>query len=112
MVYLWNNLPKIKDGEYVINLDEYKSIGAHWIALYVSNNNNVTYFNSFGVERIKQLNQTIKNEAKEQKGRFYSMLLGTLGASLLGNLLTDKATIKAGEGSVRASHDFECHLNL
>ena len=42
-VYSRNNLPKIKDRTYVINLDEYESIGTHWIALYV-NNNNVTYF--------------------------------------------------------------------
>ena len=46
-----NNLPKIKDGAYVINLDEFNSIGTDWIALYV-NNNNVTYFDSFGVENI------------------------------------------------------------
>ena len=50
-VYSRNNLPKIKDGAYVINLDEYKSIGTHWIALYV-NAENVTYFDSFGVEHI------------------------------------------------------------
>ena len=49
-VYSRNNLPKIKDGAYVINLDEYKSIGTHWIALYV-NANNVVYFDSFGVEQ-------------------------------------------------------------
>ena len=46
-----NDLPKIKDGAYVINLDEYKSIGTHWIALHV-NGNNVTNFDSFGVEHI------------------------------------------------------------
>ena len=40
-VYSRNSLPKIKDGSYVINIDEYESIGTHWIALYV-NNNNVT----------------------------------------------------------------------
>ena len=47
-----NNLPKIKDGAYVINLDEFKSIGTHWIVLHVNNNtnNNVTYFDGFGVE--------------------------------------------------------------
>ena len=33
-----NNLPKIKDGAYVINLDEFKSIGTHWITLYVNGN--------------------------------------------------------------------------
>ena len=51
---------------------------------------------------IKGVRETIKNEAKEQKGRFISMLLGTLGASLLGNLLTGKCTITAGEGTIRA----------
>ena len=50
-VYSRDNLPKIKDGAYVINLDEYSDIGTHWVALYVQNNN-VTYFGSFGVEHI------------------------------------------------------------
>ena len=45
-VYSTNNLPKIKDGAYIINLDEYESIGTHWIALFV-NDNNVTYFDNF-----------------------------------------------------------------
>ena len=50
-VYSRNNLSKIKDGAYIINLDEYSDIGTHWVALYVQNNN-VTYFDSFGVEHI------------------------------------------------------------
>ena len=51
-VYSRDNLPKIiKDGAYVINLDEYSDIGIHWIALYVCNDD-VTYFDSFGVEHI------------------------------------------------------------
>ena len=51
-VYSRDNLPqKIKDGAYVMNLDEYSDIGSHWIALYV-NNKTVTYFDSFGVEHI------------------------------------------------------------
>ena len=50
-VYSRDNLPKIKDGEYVIYLDEYSDIATHWVALYV-HNNDVTYFDSFGVERI------------------------------------------------------------
>ena len=49
--YSKNNLPRTKDGEYVINLGEYKSIGTLWIALYV-NANNIVYFDSFGVEHI------------------------------------------------------------
>ena len=51
-VYSRDNLPnKIKDWPYEINLDEYSEIGTHWINLYVLNNN-VTYFDSFGVEHI------------------------------------------------------------
>ena len=52
-IYSRNNLSKIKDVAYVINLDDFKSIGTHWIALYTNNNNNnVTYFDSFGVKHI------------------------------------------------------------
>ena len=50
-VYSKDNLPKINDGAYVINLDKYSDIGTHWVALYV-NNNDVTYFDSSGVEHI------------------------------------------------------------
>ena len=53
-VYSRDNLPnKIKDRAYVINLDEYSDIGTHWIALYVKNND-ITYFDSFGVEHIPE----------------------------------------------------------
>ena len=46
----YNNLPnKIKDGAYAINLNEYSDIGTHWVALYVKHND-ITYFDSFGVE--------------------------------------------------------------
>ena len=41
----------VKNGAYVINLDEYHDIGTHWVVLYV-NNNTITYFDSFGVEHI------------------------------------------------------------
>ena len=51
-VYSRDNLPKIKDGAHVINLDEYLNIGTHWVALWVDNSNNVTYFDFFGVEHI------------------------------------------------------------
>ena len=50
---------------------------------------------------LKGVSKTIENENKEQRGGFLSMLLGTLGASLLGNLLTDgKGIVRAGEGSI------------
>ena len=51
--YSRNNLPTIKGGAYIINLDEYESVGNHWIALYV-NDNNVTYFDSVGVYLFKE----------------------------------------------------------
>ena len=51
-VYSRDNVPKIKDGAYVINLDEYSDIGTHCVALYTYNNN-VTYFNSFEVEHTQ-----------------------------------------------------------
>ena len=46
--------------------------------------------------------KTTKNKAKKQKGGFLGMLLGILAASLLGNLLTGKATITVDEGTIRA----------
>ena len=58
---------------------------------------------------LKEVTKTIKNETKEQKGGFLSMLLGTLGVSLLGNLLAGKGTVRAvsgnkkGKGIVRAA---------
>ena len=52
---------------------------------------------------LKGVSKTIKNETKEQRGGFLSMLLGTLGASLLGNLSTGgKGIMRAGDGIVRA----------
>ena len=52
---------------------------------------------------LKGVTKTIENETKEQRGGFLSILLGTLGASLLGNLLTGrKGIVRAGEGVIRA----------
>ena len=51
---------------------------------------------------LKGVSETIQNEAKEQKGGFLSMLLGTLRASLQGNILAGKGINRAGEGIVRA----------
>ena len=51
-VFSRDNLPKkIKDGAYVIDLDEYENIGTHWIALFYKKNE-IVYFDSFGVENI------------------------------------------------------------
>ena len=78
---------------------------------------------------LKGVTETVQNEVKKQKGRFLSMLLGTLGASLLGNILAGKGINRArkgcginrvGEGIVRAGYghrsskklDFKCCLIL
>ena len=59
-VYSRDNLPKLKDGAYIINLDEYSDTGTHWVALH---NNDVTYFDSFGVERIpREIKAFVKNK--------------------------------------------------
>ena len=47
---------------------------------------------------LKEVTERVQNKVKEQKGEFLSMLLGTLGASLLGNLLTRKGIYRAGKG--------------
>ena len=60
-VYSKNDLTKIKDESYVINHDQYKSIGTHWIALHV-NGDNVTYFDSFAVEYIPKEIQKINRQ--------------------------------------------------
>ena len=57
-----NNNDNIKNGAYVINLNEYRDIGTHWIALYV-NNKTIIYFDSFGVEHIpKEIMKFIDNK--------------------------------------------------
>ena len=54
--------PAVKNGAYVINLDEYRDIGTHWVALYV-NNKTIIYFDSFGVEHIpKEIMKFIGNK--------------------------------------------------
>ena len=71
-IYSTDNLPnKIKDGAYVINLDEHSDIGTHWIALYV-NYKDITYFDSFGGEHIpKEIKAFIKN--KDIKANIFRM---------------------------------------
>ena len=62
-VYSKHNLPKIKCRVFVINLDEFKSIGTHWKALCISDNN-VAYFDKFGVEHIqKEIKKFIGNKS-------------------------------------------------
>ena len=53
---------------------------------------------------LKSVSEIIQTETKEQKGEFLSMILSTLGASLLGNMVTDKRLNRAVEGKIRASY--------
>ena len=53
---------------------------------------------------LEGVSETIKNKAKEQKRGFLNMLLDTLGASLLGNMLAGKGVIRVGEGAVRVDY--------
>ena len=55
---------------------------------------------------IKGVSETIENEAKEQRGGFLRMLLHTLCASLLGNLLTSKGVMRDSKSMIRAGQDF------
>ena len=53
-IYSRNNLPKkVKDGAYVIKLDEYADVGTHWITLFC-NRSEIVYFDSFGVEHVPE----------------------------------------------------------
>ena len=62
---------------------------------------------------LKVVTETVQNEVKEQKGGFLSMLLGTLGACLLGNLLKRKGIQRAGKGKriVRAGYGHPSQIN-
>ena len=98
-----NNLPKIKDGSYVINLDEYSDIGTHQVALYVQNNN-VTYFDFFGVEHIpkeikKFINCSLSIATNIFRIQVYDSIMcryfciGFIDFMLVGKILTEFATL-------------------
>ena len=80
-VYSRDNLPKIKDGTYIISLDEYSDIGTYWVAFYVQNNN-VTYFGSFTVEHIPKKIRTFIDRSLSITGNifriqaYYSIMCG------------------------------------
>ena len=93
-----DNLPRIRDRAYIINLDKYSDIGTQWIALCVQNNN-VNYLDSFGVEHIPEEiktfagNKNIKAiifriQAYDSKMREF-FCTGFIDFMLSGNTLTD-----------------------
>ena len=101
-VHCGDNLPKVKDGAYVINLDEYYDIGTHWIPSYVLNDD-VTYFDSFGVEHTpRDIKAFISN--KNLKTNIFKMqaydsimcgyfCIGFIDFMLAGKTLTDFTSI-------------------
>ena len=95
-VYSRNNLLNIKDGAYIINLNEFKSIETLWIALYV-NNNNVTYFDSFGVQHIpKEIKKFIGNKnliASIYRIQTYSLLCGYFCIGFIDFMLNGKSML-------------------
>ena len=103
--YYRDNLPKtkfnekIKDGAYIINLDEHPDIGTHWVALYI-NNNDVTYFDSFGVEHIPKEIKTFIDLSSSIKANIFRtqqydlimcgyFCIGFINFMLTGKTLTD-----------------------
>ena len=61
-VFSRNNLPKLKKGAYIINLDDRKNTGTHWVVFFVKSNE-VIYFDSFGVEHIpEEIKKLIRNK--------------------------------------------------
>ena len=102
-IYSRDNLSfEIEDGAYVINLDEYSDIGTHLIALYLSNND-VTYFDSFGIEHIpKEIKTFISN--KNIKTNIFTIqaydsiirgyfCIGFINFMLAGKVLTDSTNL-------------------
>ena len=92
--YSRDNLPKAKDGAYIINLDEYSGIGTHWVAMYVQIND-VTYFDSFGVEHIaKQIRTFIGNKNIEKNifriQAYDSIMCGYFCIGFIDSMLAEK----------------------
>ena len=114
-VFSRSNLPlKIKDGTYVINLDEYADIGTHWIALFC-NKNETLYFNSFGVEDVpKEIKKFVGN--KNIKANIFQVqannsvmcgyfCVGFIDFMLAGKKLTDYTNLFS-------PHDFKKNDNI
>ena len=91
-------MPKIKNGAYIINPVEYKSIGTHWITFYV-NAENVTYFYSFGIEHIpKETRKFIGNKniiTSIYKIQAYNTIMyAHFCTGFIGFMLKDKSLLK------------------
>ena len=114
-VFSRNNLPKkIKDGAYVMNLDEYTDVGTHWIALFC-NRNEIVYFNSFGVEPIpEETKKIIRN--KNIKANIFrvqendSMMCGYFRIGVIDFMVAGKKLIDYT--NLFSPHDFKKNDNI
>ena len=114
-VFSRNNLPKkIKDGAYVINLDEYADVGARWISLF-SNRNELFYFHSFGVEQFldkikefignKNIETNISGVQANNSVTCGYFCIGFIDFTLAGKKLTDYTNLFS-------PHDFKTNDNI
>ena len=109
-VYSRNNLPKkIKDGAYVINLDEYANVGTHWITLFCKRSE-IVYLDSFGVEHVpEEVKEFIGNKNIEANifrvQTNNSIMCGYFCIGFFGFMLTGKKL--TGFTSLFSPHDFE-----
>ena len=104
----------IKKGAYVINLDEYADVGTHWIALHVKNNE-VVYFDSFGVEHIpEEIIKFIRN--KDIKTNIFrlqaydSIMCGYFCTEFIDFMLDGKGLVDST--SLFSPHDFKRMIKL
>ena len=109
-----NMSKKIKDGTYVINLDDYADVGTHWIALFC-NRSEIVYYNSFGVEHVPdEIKKFVEN--KNIKANIFRVqannsvmcgyfCIGFIDFMLAGKKLTDFT-------SLFSPHDFDKNDNI
>ena len=97
---------RIKNGAYVINLDEYADVRTHWIALYAKNNE-VIYFDSFGVEHVpKEIKRFIGHkDIKTNIQAYNSIMCGYFCIVLIDFMFRDKTLIEYT--SLFSPYDFE-----
>ena len=100
---------KIKNGEYVLNLDEYADVGPHWIALFC-NKSEIVYFNSFGVEHVpEEIKEFIGN--KNIKANIFrvqannSVMCGSFCIGFIDSMLAGKKM--TGFTNLFSPHDFK-----
>ena len=107
--YSRNNLPRLKDGAYEINLDEYKSMGTHWIALYMSADN-IIHFDTFRFEHVpKEIRKFIGNKniiSNIYRIQAYNLIMcGYFCIGFIDFILKDKSLLDST--NLFSSNDYE-----